>query len=203
MGEVMVSPPHLDKRIDGDGAVGQDEQGVHVEFLDCGPRLAAAKAATASIALMTAMLVARLAAEAFDQFPHLRGFQRAVDFGARGGQQQGDAVLQQLGEDAAGADDQREAELRIGLQPDDEFGHGAGHHALDQNIRRQLGHALRGGLDLFGGAEVERHAAGFGLVGDGSGRDLEVTGKPSFSAALAASPALQTRAFGHAQAVRS
>ena len=102
------------------------------------------------------------------ELPDLERLERPLDLGARGRQDERRRILQKLGQDAAGADDQRQAELRIGFEADDQFGDGARHHALDEHlIGASFAMRAAAARDFVGGLEIERDAAGFGLVRDG------------------------------------
>ena len=92
-------------------------------------------------------------------FQTLSDSECAFDLRTRCRQQQCHGVLQEFGQNAAGADDERQAELRIGFEPDDEFGNGAGDHALDEYFRRELRHFLGNSFGLFGGISAKSKPA--------------------------------------------
>ena len=88
-------------------------------------------------------------------------------------QQQQRAVGQELDQDAARADHQAQADLRVADDAQDQLGHAVRDHRLDQDRLAQAGHARGGGLDRGGVAQVQRHRAQLALVGEGRAGSLD------------------------------
>lgn len=122
-----------------------------------------------------------LAARAVQDGEHLQraDHRQGFFFADRGGLH--GHVLEHLGIDTAHADHHDGAEDRILRNPGDHFRavahHGRDQHAVDAGLRRVargIGqHAGKGFAHGRAVGEVERHAAGLGLVGDVFGGDLQ------------------------------
>ena len=74
-------------------------------------------------------------------------------------------VLEQFHQNSARAHCEREPELRISLDADNDFGHNLRGHLLDQKAVRQRGHTRHGTAHAFGVLYVELHTADLGFMG--------------------------------------
>src|SRR5579863_4635305 len=106
----------------------------------------------------------RAAAVTGEQPRHAQAAERRLDPRGGEGRQQRYAVLEQLGQHAAGPEHQQLAELRVDGDAHQDLGDAVGDHLLDQHAWGELPQAACGAVGLGGAAHVEHHAADVGLV---------------------------------------
>ena len=96
-----------------------------------------------------------------------------ADLLGRDGQEHRRRVLEELDQDAAGADRERRPELRVPDDADDQLGDRALDHALDQEAVAEVAHMVDGVVDVGPRAQAELDAADVGLMGDRVRMDLQ------------------------------